>query len=70
METIRLNTDNASNIVRSHFGVSGITKSEVHFHRSGKVSSIELNGTVTRSGMPYFNYLCCMVMEAKQEMAQ
>lgn len=64
---INLNTDNATAAVRRHFGIDGMTKSEVSQYRSGVISKIEINGVVSERGMPYFDHLVCMVMEAKSE---
>lgn len=64
----QLNTDNTTALVRRHFGVDGMIKSIVNHHRHGDISSVEINSVVTRKGMPYFDHLKCMVMEAKFEL--
>ena len=66
-----IDTESALASVRSHFGVKGMTKAKVNRNpRNGNLVSVEIHGVVTKRGMPYFNNLMCLVMdaEAKREL--
>jgi len=64
---LNLDTDTAISLVRRHFGVDGMTAAIVEHNRSGQISSVEMHGVVTKKGMPYFDHLKCLVMEALYE---
>ena len=65
---LNLDTDTALARVRHHFGVDGMTLVDVIYHRrSGHLASVEINGVVTKKGMPYFADLDCLVRDAEYE---
>ena len=65
---LELNTENATQAVRLHFGVKGMTKATINRNpRNGSLVSIEIHGVVTKRGMPYFNNLQCLAMDAEHE---
>lgn len=61
-----LNTDIASNSARKHYMLDGMVDSNVIFHSSGEVASVKIKGDIILKGMPYFNNLRCLVLEAMQ----
>ena len=62
------NTDTARSKVRAHFGVQGDIKVTIEFNPRTGSPKFYIYGVLTERGMPYFNDLKVLMMEAEAEL--
>ncbi len=61
---LNLNAENVSDYVKGYFEMSGMTKSEVYFRRSGAVASVTIKGVTVKDNNLILNQLRPIISDA------